>query len=354
MSLDEFRKKIDEIDLKLVELVNQRATLAGEIGKIKLGQGGDLYVPSREMAIHQRTAEASHGPLPDASLRNIFREVISACRNLEGRQIICYLGPPGSFTEEAARRHFGSAPDYMPASDIALVFNEVASGRANFGVVPIENTTIGGIADTLDRFAHTEINICSEVVLSVHLYLMARCSIEEVTHVYSKPQALSQCQQWLRQNLPDAVLCDAESTSQAAKIAQEAHTVAAIAHQSAADLYDLNVLANAIEDHPENTTKFFVLGHGFGKPTGHDKTSLMVSLRHEVGSLYDALLVFKKNGINLTKIESRPNQQRKWQYYFFIDIEGHCEDETVKRALGELKEATAMVQVLGSYPMADE
>jgi chorismate mutase/prephenate dehydratase len=337
MPLDELRRQIDEIDLRLVELLNRRAGLVQQVGQMKREQGTDVYVPAREEIICRRTAEANRGPLSAASLRDVFREILSACRALEHRQVVCYLGPAGSFTEEAAMRHFGAAVDYM----------------ANYGVVPVENSTVGGITDTLDRFAQSDLNICAEVQMAVHHCLMARCALEEVTSVYSKAQALGQCQQWLHRYLSNAKQCEADSTSHAAKLAQTEPGAAAIAHRSAAAIYELNLLATAIEDDPENVTRFLVLGHGLCGPTGRDRTSLMVALKHEAGALYNALLPFKQHKINLTKIESRPNRLRKWEYYFFIDLEGHCEDEPVRQAIEEMRTACTSVQVLGAYPVAD-
>lgn len=352
--LNELRTHIDTIDRQLVDLLNERARIVNEVGRIKHERGEHVYVPSREEKIYRRVTEMNNGPLPGDALRNIYREIFSACRSLEHKQVICFLGPPGSFTEEAARRHFGSAVDYTPAQNIGSVFTEVAARRADHGVVPIENSTIGGIADTLDRFASTDVKICGEVLLAVHLCLMGKCTLDKVTHIYSKPQALAQCQSWLARNVPGARQCEAESTSQAAELVSSMNGAAAIAHQGAAALYDLTLLAKSIEDNPENATKFLVLGHGFGGPTDDDRTSLMISIKHHAGSLYDALLPFRDNGVNLTKIESRPSRLRKWEYFFFIDLDGHCEDEPVRRAIEQVRQASLVTQVLGSYPKAHE
>ena len=354
MPLDAYREQIDLIDQQLVELFNKRAQAAREIGRIKQESGGHVYVPAREEAVYRHLVESNPGPLPDSSLRNIYREIFSACRSLENKQVICYLGPPGSFTEEAARRQFGSSVEYVPVPNIGAVFTEVAARRANHGVVPIENSTVGGIADTLDRFARTDVNICGEVLLAVHLCLMAKCNIDQITHIYSKPEALAQCQTWLARNLPRAKQCEAESTSQAAELVKHQPGASAIAHHGAAAIYDLAVLVESIEDNPENATKFHVLGHGFGGSTGDDRTSLMISIKHHAGSLYDALMPFRKHKVNLTKIESRPSRLRKWEYFFFIDLDGHSEDENVQRAIEELKETTLVMQILGSYPKALE
>jgi len=238
--------------------------------------------------------------------------------------------------------------------NIAAVFTEVAARRADYGVVPIENSTVGGIADTLDRFARTDVHICGEVLLAVHMCLMAKCNIDQITHVYSKPEAFAQCQEWLARNISRAKQCEAESTSQAAELVKREPGASAIAHHGAAAIYDLTVLAESIEDNPENATKFFVLGPCFGGPTGDDRTSIMISIKHHAGSLYDALMPFKRHNVNLTKIESRPNRLRKWEYFFFIDLDGHCEDENVKRAMAELKETTQVMQILGCYPKAHQ
>jgi chorismate mutase/prephenate dehydratase len=351
--MEDLRSQIDGIDKRLVKLLNERAEAALEISKFKQAKGAPVYAPDREASVLEGAAGQGKGPLPPAAIRSIYREIISATRAMEKVVVVSYLGPAGTFTHQAARAHFGTAVQYVPSEDIEEVFQDVLKGKADVGVVPIENSTGGVVSETLDTFMTCGLKIGAEIILEIHQNLMGRCKIEEVKRVYSKPEAIAQCRRWLSEHLPHAELIPVASTTAAAQEAGKGIGVAAIASSEAAELYDLRILAENVEDHHENVTRFVVLGKKFGSATGHDRTSIVFAVKNRVGALYDMLLPFKHHGINLTKIESRPSRTKAWDYIFFVDLEGHVEDAEVKAALAEVEEGCRYFQLMGSYPRAD-
>jgi chorismate mutase/prephenate dehydratase len=348
------RAQIDKLDLQLLKLVNERASLAVQVGKLKNDSGSEIFLPAREEEVYKNALEANKGPLDDATIRAIFREVMSGARGLQRVLKVSYLGPEYSFSHLAAVERFGHAVEFLQVGSIAAVFEEVNRGHADFGVVPLENSTDGRVADTLDMFLRLpQIKICAEVRLRVHHNLMANCEQQEIRRVYSKPQALSQCRNWLSKNVPHASIHEVASTAVAAELAQREPGAAAVASRQAAVRYNLRILFSDIEDSPHNITRFAVVGHQEVARTGSDKTALRFRVSHNPGSLVEALDVFKQNKLNLTWIESFPAQEQgKLEYVFFVDFEGHQEEAKVKRALNALQERCDTVTVLGSYPVA--
>lgn len=352
-SVDALREKIDHLDQKIVTLLNQRATLARRVGRKKNRDNKEVYVPSREKQILDRLCALNRGPFPSQAIRSIYREILSASRSLEGPIRVAYLGPEATFSHHAARENFGSSARFIPARSIREVFGEVALGRADYGVVPVENSTEGVVAHTLDMLLESDAKICSEVCLEIHLHLLSRSGrAQEVRRVVSHPQALAQCRGWLAAHLPELEPEEVASTAQAAKMAAADRRVAAIASALAADVYGLRSIASNIEDQSNNITRFFVIGRQMARPSGDDKTSIVFSVKDEVGILYRMLEPFAKSGINLTKIESRPIKGKPWEYVFFLDFAGHVEEPRVQRALKKLQSRCIFVRVLGSYPRA--
>lgn len=352
MSLEKLRKKIDQLDAKLVELLNERVSVALEIGKTKKEQGGEIYVPSREKAVFERICDLNKdGPLPDKSARAIYREIMSAALALESNLRICYLGPPATFTHQAARSKFGASVEYHPAGSIADVFAAVENGNADYGVVPIENSTEGAVTHTFDQFTGTTLKICAEIYLPISLCLMSSVSSEKVSRICSKQEALGQCRRWLNANMSGIEFDAVNSTTLAAEMASKSDC-AAIASRFAAELYGLDILAENIQDVSGNTTRFLVIGRTCSEPTGEDKTSIYFGIKDKVGALHDALDTLKINGINMSKIESRPSGDKVWEYVFFVDFEGHADSPNVKKALEEMEDHCAVLTVLGSYPKA--
>lgn len=352
-SIEELRRRIDALDARVVELLNERGEIVVEIGRLKRDSNAEVYAPSRETEVFRRALEASKGPLPDGALRAIFREVMSACIALEKPLKVAYLGPHSTFTHLAAEAKFGSSVEYLPHRDILGVFRSVASGAADLGVVPVENSIDGGVSDTLDAFMAYTLQICSELLMEVHHCLMALDRETVVEKVYSKPQVFAQCGRWLSEHYPDAELLSVSSTARACEIAAQEPCSAAIAHSAAAATYGLTVIHKNIEDVARNVTRFVVLGQASCSPSGHDRTSLVLSVAHRAGALHEAIEPFRANGINLTRIESRPSKRNPWEYYFFIDFEGHQDEDHVRRALESVHKACIYLQVLGSYPVAD-
>ena len=352
MSLEKLRKQIDGLDAELVKLLNERIKVALEIGKTKKEQGGEIYVPSREKAVFDRIAALNNGPLPEESARAIYREIMSAALALESNLKIAYLGPPATFTHQAAHAKFGASVDYHPVGTITDVFTAVERGTADYGVVPIENSIEGAVTHTFDQFTGTPLKICAEIYLPVSLYLLASVPKDQITRVCSKQEAIGQCRRWLSENLSGVELDAVNSTALAAEMASTSDC-GAIASALAADLYGLNVIAESIQDVSGNTTRFLVIGRKYSEPTGDDKTSIYFGIKDEVGALHDALDSLKTNGINMTKIESRPSKNKAWEYYFFVDFEGHADDPPVKTALNALEKHCAVLTVLGSYPKAE-
>tara|TARA_B110000438_G_scaffold289433_1_gene324002 strand:+ start:753 stop:1826 length:1074 start_codon:yes stop_codon:yes gene_type:complete len=353
MDLNEIRNKIDAIDREIVDRLNERVRLAGQIGHIKLKEGKEVYVPSREEQVFGKLTAHSDGPLKDAALRAIWREIISAAISLEKPISIAYLGPEATYTHQAAMKNFGTSLDYLGLATVPDVFSAVARKETDYGVVPVENSTQGTVISTLDMLIETELTIVAQIYLEISHGLISMSPLNEVTAVYSKDNALGQCRQWLSRRLPGVDLIETTSTAAAVKIAKETPGAAAIASRSAANLYDVPVIEEGIQDKQNNVTRFFVIGReatpGLGK--GRDKSTFVFTLPdNHPGALMKALEPFNERGINITKIESRPSRQKMWDYYFYIDIAGHRDDEDITAAIGELEQLSPLVRCLGSYP----
>jgi len=346
------RTQIDRIDRELVSLMNRRAELAREIGSVKQSAGQETYDPAREEMVLERVAASNAGPLSDDSLKAIYRELISGSRAIEQHLRVAHLGPAWTYSHLAALHRFGSAVDFVPVASISAAFEEVHAGHSHYGVVPLENSTDGRIADTLDNFSRLPVKICAEVPLRIHHNLLAACDRSAIREVYSRPQALSQCRNWLARHLPSARLVEVTSTSAAAEMAAKTPHAAAIASRQAGVHHGLAVLAENIEDIAGNTTRFAVIGHADAKRTGKDKTALMFEIEHKPGGLADALSVPKKQKLNLTWIESFPLPGEERGYIFFVELEGHREDLRVRRAIAALEKRCKRVVILGSYAVA--
>ncbi|MEI6562729.1 MAG: prephenate dehydratase [bacterium] len=352
MNLDAVRKKIDGVDAKLVKLLNERTRYALEIGKLKKKDGKSIYVPAREKQVLARVSELSQGPLSDKSIRAIYREIMSAALALEKNLKVAYMGPPSTFSHQAARSRFGGSVDYLSCETISDVFEAVEKQMADYGVVPVENSTEGAVTYTLDRLTETTLKICAELYLPVSQSLLSRVSRDSIKKLYSHPQVLGQCRQWTQREMSGVDLIPVASTARAAELAAKEDNAGALASQLAAEIYGLNVLETDVQDISGNTTRFLVIGNSQNPPTGEDKTSLLFAVQHKAGTLYSALESFKKFGLNLTKIESRPSRGKRWEYFFFVDVEGHAEDKPLKKALADLASQCALMTVLGSYPKA--
>ncbi|MDR2451545.1 MAG: prephenate dehydratase [Candidatus Accumulibacter sp.] len=349
------RGEIDAIDAQLIELVNRRARCAQRIGEIKArqGEGEIVYRPEREAQVLRRIKERNTGPLSDENLACVFRELMSACLSLERPLSVAFLGPLGTFSESAAARHFGHAARFSPQLSIDDIFREVEAGHADFAVVPVENSTEGAIGRTLDLLMASALKVCGEVVLRIHQHLLSReASPESITTVYSHAQSLAQCHEWLNRALPKARRVPVGSNAQAAQLAAAEAGTAALAGEAAAERYGLAILAGKVEDEPNNTTRFLVLGQRDAGPSGRDKTSLIMSAPNRTGSLYELLAPFSEAGVSMTRLESRPARHTLWEYVFYVDIEGHRDDPEVAHALAELARRAAYLKVLGSYPVA--
>lgn len=349
VTLESLRGKIDRLDQELVKLMNERAKVALEIGHLKNSSGMCAYAPLREDEVLARVSQLSEGPLSERALRTVFRELISASRGLEKELRVAYLGPAYSYSHLAAIHRFGQSVELLPVGNIAAVFEEVIRRQADFGVVPIENSTDGRVADTLDMFAKHPVRICGEVQLHIHHNLLGKCTRAEVVEVYSRPQALSQCRNWLARHLPGARTVEVTSTSTAAQLAQDKPGAGAIASMQAGTHYGLNVLASDIEDNPGNVTRFAVIGQETGTRTGKDKCALMFEVQHRPGTLADVMVIFKRQKLNLTWIESFPLSRPEGGYIFFVEFEGHESDAKAQKAITALKRKTVRLEVLGSY-----
>ncbi len=353
MNLDDLRNQIDSLDSEIVRLLNERINVVLSIGEEKKKAGAEIYVPSRERAVFDKIKHLNEGPLPDESAHAIYREIMSAALALETEMKIAYLGPEATFTHQAARNKFGVSVDYLPTSTIGEVFDRVQNRSADYGVVPVENSTEGAVTHTFDQFATTPLKICAEIYLPISLTLLSNQPREEINLIFSKQEVFGQCRSWLSANMPNAKLSPVESTTRAVQLVLETPGSAAIASVMASDMYAIGVLAENIQDIQGNTTRFLVIAPKYGPPTGDDKTSIVFGVKHKVGALYDALSVFKTDQINMTKIESRPSRNKAWEYYFFVDIDGHADDPKVARALDELQEHCSLMTILGSYPKAE-
>ena len=344
------RSRIDRLDKELVKLLNQRAQLAVDIGQAKVADGQPAYLPEREAEVLNSVVEASKGPLPDRSLRAIFNELICGARSVGADVKVAYLGPAYSYSHLAALHRFGHNMELVPVGSISAVFDEVIRGQTQYGLVPIENSTDGRVADTLDMFTRVPLRICGEVQLPIHHYLLAKCPRAEVEEVYSKPQALSQCRNWLARHLPGARTIEVTSTSTAAKLAHDKPGAAAIASVQAGTHYGLDILAEKIEDNQTNITRFAVIGRHSADRTGKDRTALMFEIQHKPGALADAMAIFKRNRLNLTWIESFPIPTHPGGYLFFVELEGHETDAKVRRATDALNRRSVRLEILGSFP----
>ncbi|MFQ5659199.1 MAG: prephenate dehydratase [Gammaproteobacteria bacterium] len=352
--LEEIRARIDEVDSKLVRLISERARLATEVAKIKNNEDDDTYYrPEREAQVLRRVIELNEGPLSEEEIARLFREIVSACLALEQVLNIAYLGPQGTFTQSAALKHFGHSVKTIVLPSIDQVFREVESGACHYGVVPIENSIEGIVNHTLDMLIHSSLKICGEVELRIHQHLMSKAdNIDTIEKVYSHEQSLAQCRGWLDNHLLKAERVPVNSNAEAAKYACEDTSSAAIAGESAAEYYGLDIVANNIEDDPNNTTRFMVIGSKDSPPCGKDKTSLIFSTLNQPGALHKMLACFAEHNVSLTRIESRPSRRETWDYIFFADVEGHVKDEAVAASLAQLETCAAMVKLLGSYPRA--
>jgi chorismate mutase/prephenate dehydratase len=354
--LDSLRQQIDQLDDQLLEIINQRATFAKQVADVKIASGEDVcfYRPEREVSVLRRVMQNNAGPATDEGVARIFREIMSTCLALEKPLNVAFLGPKGTFTQQAAFQHFGQAIQTSPLTSIDAVFREVSSGTSEYGVVPIENSTEGVITHTLDSFLkYPQVIICGEVVLRIHHNLISQVQqISELDELVSHEQSFAQCRGWLDRYLPTVKRTKVASNGEAARMAAENPEIGAIAGNIAAKLYQVNILEKNIEDEPENTTRFLVIGTQPVTATEKDKTTLLMSTDNRPGSLYDMLEPFSRHAISMTKIESRPSKQVNWEYVFFLDISGHKDDPDVAAALSDLCEKVTICKVLGSYPTA--
>ena len=353
MNLKNLRRQIDAIDAKIAGLLNLRAKVTLSIAKLKKKSGKSIYSPDRESQVLQKITQGSKGPLSSAALQAIYREIMSGCLSLEKPLKVAYLGPEATFTHLAALKRFGSQVKYIASESIADVFLEVERGTADYGVVPIENSIEGAVTHTLDMFVDSDLKICAQIILDVVHNLLANCPKNKIKRVYSNPQVFGQCRIWLQENLAGVEKIEVSSTTRAAQIARGEKYSACIASLLAAKVYKLKVIASDIEDSPHNITRFLVIGKADVGQTDRDKTSIIFSIKDRVGALHDMLMPFKKNRINLTKIESRPSKKKAWDYYFFVDLEGHQNDPCVKKALQELERKCTVLKSLGSYPVGE-
>ena len=354
MSLEELRKKIDELDHQLVKLLNERARVVVEIGKLKTRTDKPVYSPDREKEVFARIAEANEGPLPDRCLVAIWRELMSGSFVLERPLRIGYLGPGGSFSHTASMLKFGQSVEYEPLVDITSIFDEVSKGHCDLGLAPVENTMGGGVIETLDALIDSDVKVCAEVLMAIHHSLLGNCSLEEIEKIYSKPEVFAQCRNWLSATFKEAQTVPVASTARAAQIAADEPRAAAIGSNVAAELYGLRIICENIEDIANNITRFLVISREDAKPTGEDKTAILFSTAHKAGALADVLDVFKRYEINLTNIESRPSKKRQWEYYFFVDLLGHRTDKNVQDGMEEARKHCLQLSILGSFPRATE
>jgi chorismate mutase/prephenate dehydratase len=349
--IKDLRQKIDRVDEQILRLLNERAEIVLEVGKMKSEARSNFYDPKRESEVLQRLTSRNTGSFPGHAISPVFHEIISACRSLEVKLDVVYLGPEATNTHMACLDRFGSSIRAVPKDNIPDVFEAVERGEASYGVVPIENTTEGSVSRTLDMLIELEVKISGELVMRIsHDLLSLSGKPEDILKIYSHPQALGQCRKWLRKNYPSIPLIETASTAKAARLAAEDSKAAAIAGSLAARLYGLRVVRSQIEDYFHNYTRFLVLGRQNAERTGKDKTSILFSISHAPGTLNEVLKHFSERGINLTKIESRPVRDRAWEYVFFIDFEGHVKDEPITELLAELEKKVSFLKVLGSYP----
>ena len=354
MSLEDLRNKIDEIDHQLVKLLNERARVVVEIGKLKNKTDKPVYAPEREKEVFAKITRANEGPLPNRCLIAIWRELMSGSFVLERPLRIGYLGPEGSFSHTAAMLKFGQSVEYEPLMDIRSIFDEVSKGHCDLGLAPVENTMGGGVIETLDALIDSDVKVCAEVLMAIHHNLLGNCALEEIAKVYSKPEVFAQCRNWLSATFKEAKTIPVASTAKAAQLAADEPTAAAIGSSIAAELYGLRVICENIEDNANNVTRFLVISKEDAKPSGEDKTALVFSTADKPGALSDVLDVFKEYGINMTKVESRPSRKKQWEYYFIVDILGHRTNQNIREGLEESRKHCLQLSILGSFPRATE
>ncbi|MEW6408614.1 MAG: prephenate dehydratase [Nitrospirota bacterium] len=353
--LNGLRKKIDEIDSEILRLLNRRAETVISIGKIKENENVRFHSPEREREILDRLEKLNTGPFPNSAIKSVYREILSASLSLEQPLRVAYFGPKATFTHLAAMQQFGSSTEYIPEAGIKEVFDEVERENVDYGVVPIENSTEGVVSYTLDMFIDSGLKIAAEIMLEVvHNLLSKMDRRDKIYKVYSNPQAMAQCRRWVENNLKNISIVEASSTAKAAEMAADDPSSGAIASELAAKIYGLNILERRIEDNLNNYTRFLVISKKYPGKSGKDKTSIMFSIKDRVGALYSILRPFAEHQINLTKIESRPSKRKAWEYFFFVDMNGHIEDEDVRAAIDEVKDECLFLKVLGSYPQASD
>ena len=352
MNLDEVRARIDQLDKEIIRNLNERLEAVLEVGRVKREHDACLYVPAREKQVFDRVLAENNGPLRDEHIRAIYREIMSAALDLEGGLNVAYLGPAGTHTHQAAVERFGQNVNYSPCADFPDVFSQVEKGNAQYGIVPIENSREGSVHAVQDLLTETPLKICSESYMKIHQNLIGKSPIEKITRVYSHPQALGQCAQWLRSNIPHAELVAISSTAAAAHKAGSEEGAAAVGSRMAAELEALDLIAEDIQDASDNTTRFIMLSRAYGPPSGKDKTSIVFGLQHKVGALNHALQLLEDRSVNLLKIQSRPNRQKQWEYHFFVDVEGHADTDEMKETLAAMAENCIFLTVLGAFPQA--
>lgn len=351
-ALTPLRKRIDELDGQIVKLLNERASVVVKVGQAKQDHRGPIYAPDRESRVLGKVRSHNAGPLSDAMLEAIYREMMSASFALERPLRIGYLGPPGSFSHVAAAAKFGSSVEYDTLADIPMIFDAVGRKHIDYGLVPIENSTEGSVSATLDSLVTTDATVCAEVLIAIHHNLLSNTDAPSITKIYSHPQALAQCRQWLTAQFPRAERVPTSSTSKAAELAAQEPGSAAVASALAGKLHDVHVQFENIEDNPSNTTRFFVLSHQQPDPTGQDKTAILFSTEHQVGALTAVLDVFRDAGLNLTHIDKRPSQTVNWEYLFFVDLDTHRTKPKFLEAVEQARQHCKQLKVLGSFPKA--
>jgi chorismate mutase / prephenate dehydratase len=353
VNITEHRTAIDKLDEQIVQLLNERTRHVLQIGEIKLKHGEQIYVPHRERAVLDRACKLNKGPITNSSLRAIYREIMSSALSLEKTMTIAYFGPEATFTHQAAIKRFGASLNYSAHKTIADVFAEVTRNRADYGVVPVENSTEGVVTHTLDMFVESDLQIVAQIIMPVQQCLMSKYKRAEIKKLFVHPQSLAQCRSWIATHLPQVEIVETSSNARSAELAAKTRHSAALGGALAAQRYGLEVLESDIQDNPHNTTRFLVLGRKCSPPSGNDRTSIMFSIPHKVGALHSALAPFRKYRLNMTKIESRPSKRKAWEYFFFVDCDGHAEEPRVSKALADLREHCTFVKVLGSYLKGD-
>lgn len=350
MTLAELRALIDQTDDQLLKLLSERADLVHQVGSLKKDSGLEIYAPEREEQLLQSLLKRNEGRLTPESLRAIYREIMSASLALENQIRIAYLGPEATWTHQAAREKFGASVQYLPQGRIAEVFDKVEKGAADYGVVPVENSTEGAIDHTLDMFMDSNLQICAQLLMKIENHLLARGPRDQIKRLYSHRQVFGQCRDWLRREMPKVEQVEVSTTTRAAELASKEENVGALAGRMAAEVHQLNILERAVQDRSDNTTRFIIIGRQSCPPTGNDRTSLMFGLRDQPGALFSALRPFDELKVNIRNIESRPSRRKAWEYFFFADLDGHLEDEQLMSAVNELKKNSSVLKILGSYP----